>query len=221
MGPGRSEGSGGGVGSGPVRPNCGSAAAAATRPGSAAKGLFRRLRAAPGRGVRVIACAGRRRSRQAGRGQPCRKGPCAIRGPSWTPCYVRGPLGALPQPPRAPDWASGAGAVSLCRAQRSGCFPCQGRLPAVGGHLQGHSVSHGSSMILSHGFNSSCRRLCCTRQIGLVDLHQGKPSSGATMLHKRPKCPDLGSIHFSSLLLNRKKYPMKGLNSLRMHNGIT
>lgn len=36
------------IGSGPVRPNRGSAAAAAARPGSAAKGLFRRLRAAPG-----------------------------------------------------------------------------------------------------------------------------------------------------------------------------
>lgn len=37
------------VGSGPVRANRGSAAAAADRPGSAAKGLFRRLRAAPGK----------------------------------------------------------------------------------------------------------------------------------------------------------------------------
>lgn len=108
----------GGFGSGPVRPNRSSAAAAAARPGSAAKGLFRRLRAAPGKGARAIACAGRRRNRQAGRGQPWRRGPCAARRPSRTPRDPHGPLGAPPQPPPAPHGLPRPKTPQHCRGQR-------------------------------------------------------------------------------------------------------
>lgn len=212
-------------GSGPVRANRGSAAAAAAaRPGSAAKGLFRRLRAALGKGARVIACAGRRRNRQAGGGQPCRWGPCTVCGPSRTPRHPRGPLGAPHSPhglltaSRAPKprTTAGAGAVSSPRVTLlvPAFVPWALSVPRQCEDQRFYPMGF---QLLPAASAAQGRR--DTQADGFAPRKAQLRRSDAT--HKRPKCPDLRSINFSLFLLNRKKQPIKGLNSLRMHNGIS
>lgn len=135
----------------------------------------------------MIACAGRRRNRQAGAGQPCRWGPCTVRGPSRTPRHPRGPRGAPHSPhglltaSRAPKprTTAGAGAVSSPRVT----VP----VPAFVPWALSVPWQCKDQRFYPMGF-TTCRPPLRHKAGGiprLMDLYQGKPSSGGAMLHTR------------------------------------
>lgn len=129
-----------------------------------------------------------------------------------------------PQPPWAPHGLPRPKTPHHCRGRSCELptsDPAGARVCAMG--TESPMAVQGSA-ILSHGFynlpaSSAAQGRWDTQADGFVPRKAQLRRSDAT--HKRSKCPDLGSINFSLLRLNRKKYPMKGLNSLRMHNGIS
>lgn len=177
-GSGRSEGSGGDrVGSGPAQPRF-----RRRRRCPARKCSQGPLPAAPrcaGRGARVIACAGRRRNRQASAGQPCHRGPRTVRHPSRTP-RCPGDLSGLPHSrhglprPQTPhrclleqDRSCELPTRDSAGAQRSGCFPRRDSRPQRAGICRGTACPRTCKdqrfypMGLTHA-----GRLCGTRQMG-------------------------------------------------------